>query len=85
MSSTKLITVQELKDATPIDANVQSKQCEVAILDAQDFFLQEQIGTALYLKLQTEVASPTAPYSELLDTYVKPYLFKRVVAAAILE
>ena len=80
MASTKLITVQELKDGTPIDANVQSKQIEVAILYAQDFFLQEQLGTALYLKLQTEVASPTSPYDTLLDTYVKPYLLNRVIA-----
>lgn len=80
MATQRLITVQQVKDGTPIDANIQSKQIELAIDYAQDFRLQHVIGSDLYAKMQADFGGYAGDYLTLYNTYIKPYLLHRVVA-----
>ena len=76
---TRLITVQYIKDYSNADANIQSKQIEIAIDHAQLFYLQQILGTALYNKMLTDFGSYAGDYSTLYTDYIKPYLLYRVM------
>lgn len=84
--NTLLISPSELKTLSIINANVADEYLSAAILNAQELYLNEIIGTALYYRLQELVynqiqgVSPKiedadyAKYKELLHECVQPFL-----------
>lgn len=85
--NTLLISPQELKQESLINANVEEKVLNTIVQTAQEIYLCKIIGTPLYRKLQelvyNKVKENEGPkiddngyetYNELLENYVKPYL-----------
>lgn len=85
--NTLLISPQELKQESLINANVEEKTLNVIVQTAQEIYLCKIIGTPLFRKLQelvyNKVKENEGPkiddngfetYNELLEDYVKPYL-----------
>lgn len=76
MSRVLLISVEGVKDILPINDNIDGDYIRPAIEMAQDFYLEETIGTSLTDKLKSLVVEskgkPIAePYKELLDKIAK--------------
>jgi len=72
------ISVNDLKDRSPIPEDIDDHSLEIAIMDAQDMDIQPLIGTRLYLSLNTKVkaGSVTGVYKTLLEEYINPALYK---------
>ena len=70
------ITLEELKRKSIIDGNVDTDKLIQFVEVAQDTYIQTQLGTALYDKLQSEVvaSSLSGYYLTLVNTYLKPML-----------
>lgn len=70
---TKLISEDDVKDITPISANVDSKKFAHNILVAQDIHIKPLIGSECYNDLLTQKAASTltAANTTLLNTYIK--------------
>lgn len=76
MSNVLLISVEDVKDILPINDNIDGGYIRPAIDMAQDFYLEETLGTSLTDKLKDLVASSggkaiAEPYKELLDKIAK--------------
>lgn len=71
-----LISVQDIKDRTGLHANVDEKQIFPDIKYVQDSFLTPILGTALMLKLQSDISGglPTGNYLTLWRDYIKDAL-----------
>jgi len=80
MNKVLLISENTLKTYTPISENVQSDELRFCILQSQQIFLQESLGTNLYNQMLDLVGNGTisdpanAVYKNLLDTYIQPML-----------
>lgn len=72
-----LATIQEVKDNTAIDNNVDNKVIESAIRDSQDTIIEQVLGTELYNTLINS-SNLTGKYVELLEQYVKRTLYASV-------
>jgi hypothetical protein len=70
------ITLEELKRKSIIDGNVDTDKLIQFVEVAQDTYIQTQLGTALYDKLQSDVvaSSLSGDYLTLVNTYLKPML-----------
>ena len=70
------ITLEELKRKSIIDGNVDTDKLIQFVEVAQDTYIQTQLGTALYNKLQSDViaSSLSGDYLTLVNTYLKPML-----------
>ena len=70
------ITLDELKRKSIIDGNVDTDKLIQFVEVAQDTYIQTQLGTALYDKLQSDIVNSTLAgnYSTLVNTYLKPML-----------
>jgi hypothetical protein len=72
------ITEAELKENSPINLNVEPKLISLAIVDAQDIYIQDALGTLLYKKIielvkSGDIKTPTyIKYKFLLDEYIIP-------------
>ena len=86
-----LISEDKLKSYTSLNDNVFGKVIFPAIKTAQDIYLQEIIGTALMVKLQTLIkenqigANENAGYKTLLDDYISPYLIYQTLVGLVPE
>ena len=75
-TKTYFCTTQYLKDNTPINLNVDDTLLTMAILDAQNLYVQPVLGTKLYNKISSLIASgdistPTyVKYKDLLDNWI---------------
>ena len=80
MNKVLLISENTLKTYTAINENVQSDELRFCILQSQQIFLQESLGTNLYNQMLKLVGTGTisdpanAVYKNLLDTYIQPTL-----------
>lgn len=80
MNKVLLISEDTLKTYTAINESVQSDELRFCILQAQQIFLQESLGTNLYNQMLNlvqsgAISSPSnAVYKNLLDTYIQPTL-----------
>jgi hypothetical protein len=80
MNKVLLISEDTLKTYTAINENVQSDELRFCILQAQDIFLQETLGTNLYdtmlgLVDTNDINAPGyVNYKNLLDRYIQPTL-----------
>lgn len=80
MNKVLLISEDTLKTYTAINDNVQSDELRFCILQAQQIFLQESLGTNLLEKMYQLVdtgdiqLSGNIRYKELLDKYIQPTL-----------
>lgn len=87
MGSTTALLINEmtLKAYVPIDENLYGAYVCPAILTAQERYIQEVCGKCLYRALQEKVYENTvdAPYDELLNDYIAPYLAWTAGAEAI--
>lgn len=72
-----LVTIQEVKDNTVIDQNVDSRIIESAIRDSQDTVIEQVLGTELYNTL-INTSTYSGKYLELMDMYVKRTLYASV-------
>lgn len=76
MSNVLLISVEDVKDILPINDNIDGGYIRPAIDMAQDFYLEETLGTSLTEKLKSLVVASggktiAEPYKELLDKIAK--------------
>ena len=64
------ITLEELKRKSIIDGNVDTDKLIQFVEVAQDTYIQTQLGTVLYDKLQTDIKNSTLTgnYSTLVNT-----------------
>jgi hypothetical protein len=80
MNKVLLISENTLKTYTAINENVQSDELRFCILQSQQIFIQESLGTNLYNQMLALVGNGTisdpsnAVYKNLLDTYIQPTL-----------
>ena len=80
MQKVLLISEETLKTYTAIQNNVQSDELRFAILQSQQIFLQESLGTNLFQKMLNlvetgQINDPSQiVYKNLLDTYIQPML-----------
>lgn len=95
---TLLISVQEVKEESLINQNVDDKTISSILDTAQEIYLCEIIGTPLYRRLQELVYNKIKDnegdkidgtgfevYNELLENYVKPYLKYKAMENFIVE
>lgn len=70
------ISEQKLKDTSFLSDNVDPKQLLPTVKMVQDMYLHPLLGTALYNKLETDVAADaiTGVYKTLLDDYLTDVL-----------
>lgn len=96
--NTLLISPQELKQESLINANVEEKVLNTIVQTAQEIYLCKIIGTPLYRKLQELVYNQVKDnegdkisdtgfeiYNELLENYIKPYLKYKAVEQFTVE
>lgn len=82
MSRVLFMSVNELKEYTTINYNVEDKLLENSIYDAQNIDLQAILGSRLYISLQDRIISNTitgttdTAYKTLLDDYIFWVLLK---------
>lgn len=75
-----MISEEVLKTYTPINENVQSDELRFCILQAQNIFIQESLGTNLFNFMLNiigngDIYQPSyTNYKDLLDTYIQPTL-----------
>lgn len=76
------LTVQRLKEKTPVNFNVEPQLITMSIDDAQEINIQQAVGTVLYKKLETLIENGTigetenAKYKTLLDDLIEPALIR---------
>lgn len=82
---TFLIDIQELKDLTPIEQNVDEILFNQTVLYVQDIYIQNICGTALYNELLTQVAANTltALNTTLVNTYLQPAMRFYIMAEIV--
>ena len=82
---TFLIDIQELKDLTPIEQNVDEVLFNQTVLYCQDVYVQDICGTALYNQLLTQVATSTltALNTTLINTYLQPAMRFYIMAEIV--
>lgn len=82
---TYFISIEELKQNNVINANVDSEYIEPALREAQDIFLREIIGDALYNTIENKINGNTltSKYLTLVNQYIKPYLENRMLASLV--
>lgn len=68
------ISVDYLKDNTPINRNVDSEILEPCILKAQNIHIEAILGTKLYEYVVTNIASLSVNDKKLMDDYIQPAL-----------
>ena len=85
--ATLLISQTYFQTKSIVNDNVDWEMIKPILTTAQDIYLQDLLGTDLYIKLQADVDSlnnsstPIPPnYKTLLDNYVQPYLNWKTVA-----
>lgn len=70
------ITLDELKRKSIFDGNIDSDKMIQFVEVAQDTYIQQQLGTKLYEKIQADIIAEnlTGNYLSLVNTYIKPML-----------
>lgn len=76
MTTTFLISEAKVRSFTSLNNSVDSELIKNNIRTAQDYWLQNIIGTVLYQKLLSDVdsSSLTGDYKTLVDDYIQDYL-----------
>ena len=65
------ISVDYLKDNTPINRNVDSEILEPCILKAQNIHIEAILGTKLYTYLVNNIATLSTEYKTLMDDHIQ--------------
>lgn len=80
-----LISINDLKDITPIDGNVDETLFTQAVLYVQEMFVQDICGTALYQELldQVENSTLTALNTTLINSYLQPAMRYYIMAEMV--
>ena len=85
-----LISEEYLKQRSLVNDNVDACYISPSIIDAQEIYLQQIIGTKFLRKLYQLVESgdietaPASAYKELLEQYIQPYLVYKVQSQLLL-
>lgn len=89
MADILFISEQTLKDKSVIHDNVDVKTIRPIIIDCQDIYIQEIIGTGIFEELKTQISavsvSSHADNKKLLDLYVIPCLIAWIKFEAPIE
>lgn len=82
---TYFISIDEIKQNNVINANVDTEYIEPALREAQDIFLREILGDALYNAIENRINDNnlTGKYVTLVNQYIKPYLENRMLASLV--
>ena len=89
MTNILFVTEKYIKENSGLNDNVFGKNLLPAMMEAQDIFLQQIIGTTLYDKLidlvdTGEIADDgNALYKDLLDNQIRPYLLYQTLVQLI--
>lgn len=85
MSYTLFISESRLKRLTAVHANVEPDELIPFVLQAQDIYIQELLGTKFYnnLKLRVISGTTTGPETILLNNYIAPTLANYAVYMAL--
>lgn len=80
--ATLLISQTYLQSKSIINDNADWEMIKPVIKMVQDLYLQDLLGTDLYVKLQTEIIGGTlaGSYKTLVDNYIQDYLHWMIVA-----
>ena len=80
-----LVSEEKIKSFTALHENVRVEDIAPFILQAQDLYLQPQLGTKFYKNLKDAVLNNTLTGDEtnLLEDYISPMLINRAFALAI--
>jgi len=85
MPQVLLISPDEFKEATPVHGNLDEKLIRQSILACQDIFVQNIIGTGIYLEIKTQVSASTLTNLNtiLLNDYLQPAMRYWIMAEII--
>ena len=80
-----LISIDELKEITPISGNVDETLFTQTVLFVQDIYVQDIVGTALYNDLLSEVraSSMTPINTTLVNNYLQPAMRFYIMAEMV--
>jgi hypothetical protein len=80
-----LVSEEKLKAFTALHENVRVEDVAPFIVQAQDIYLQNQLGTKFFDQLKADVLANTLTVEEtaLLDDYIAPMLIHRAFALSI--
>lgn len=78
MSIVYFTSINNLKERTTINLNVEDKILESSVLDAQDIDIQPILGTRLFNAIKTKIIGNilVGDYKTLMDDYIEPCLIK---------
>jgi len=84
MAAVFLLSVDNLKQNTYLDSNIQDKDLKIAILNCQEQMIEPEIGTKLYNKLLSGIVDGQLElaYQNLIVQYIWPVLRKGAVYMA---
>jgi len=84
MALIKFVTETEIKDKSPISNNVDIKLISDSVEYAQDAFIQDILGTNLYVDIQTKFSGGTlSSIEQQLVDLIKPALIYRSVEQSL--
>ena len=84
MSLIKFITETEIKEKSPISNNVDIKLISDSVEYAQDAYIQDILGTNLYVDIQTKFSASTlSTIEQQLVDLIKPALIYRSIEQAL--
>jgi len=80
-----LISINDLKDITPMEGNIDETLFTQAVLYVQEIFVKDICGTALYNELldQVENSTLTALNTTLINDYLQPCLRYYIMAEMV--
>jgi hypothetical protein len=80
-----LISEEKLKAFSAVNDNVRVEEIQPMVVQAQDLYLQPQLGTKFFTSLKLAVLNNTltADQITLLDDYIAPMLLNRAFALAL--
>lgn len=88
MENIYFLSVNDLKENSTIDLNVEDKIIKRSIIDGQNIDIQPIIGTRLYNSLKTKIVDNTlsgeTDYKTLMDDYIQPCLLKYALRRSLL-
>jgi hypothetical protein len=85
MAKVYFCSLQQIKDNTLLDTNIQDKNVLIIQRNAENNFIQEVLGTDLYSLLKTNIQNNTltAKQRTLIENYILPYEYALIEMLAL--
>jgi len=85
MAKVYFTSIEQIKDNTLLDANIQNKNLLIMLRTAENTYTQELLGTDLYKLLKTNIQNNTLTTKQrvLIEEYILPYEYALIEMLAL--